>query len=552
LRVRRSQSGRGSRPPVFGSRGGNGTATGRSRVSSLPSWIYAWAILLLVGCLLCRLWGIDHIPGLNGDEASTSVLVRDRLAGRDVASPFWTPTHRFIPLYIAPLYLLEYAGLASAWLLRLPGALWGLGLAIGGLWAGRHLFARPGVGLSVGLLIACLPTHMAYARLGFDSTQVGLATLLPLVAVLRGAWGWGVLAAAFALLVHPLCIFLAPIGCFALFFDALPNAQWTPSWRRAAAWGLGLAGVLGAGALKVLVLDGPSASQGLSWETLTWDNVAAFCLAIGNMFSGGYTYVYFAGPPPVWGRALLSALGLCFLLGLLASAWAMRRAIELPMRRRLLAPGCVLGILLYYVVNAHPEIGTERYFLVFTVATLLSLGIGAERLQWSEAWLAAAGCGLCTLLMGGFIFFYFLPIGRTGAEVHQTYRTGPVDPKVAAAQWIRADLQRAGRPVDQPTPVLSDGWWTYWVLRYVGGGPRPLAVRYIPSASARMPAADLVADMPTLRRLADQGAYAVGFTDGPLASLMRQNHGLPICTEHPVLAYGGKEVLHVWGFCPRR
>jgi hypothetical protein len=523
--------------------------------ASLAPWLTGWGAALMLLAIGCRILGADHIPGINGDEGFTSVSARDWLANAPTASPWFTTSHRPIPFYTAPLLLLEWVGWVSPWALRLPGLVGGLLLVGVGAWMVRRLFDAPEVAAGVALLIACMPAHIAYSRVGFDCSQVSLASLCPLYFLLRGAWGWATLCGLLALLVHPMLLMLTPIALLALVFDALPNSGWSRRTQRIGTAGLLLLCVVGAVVAKRYYLGHGQDPTRLNVALYTWKQAAAYLWTLVDMFSGVSTYTYFAGLPGPSALAGLRGLGIGLLGGLGLSGWAMRAATQLPMRRRLLPLGCILSLAAYFVVNPQQDVGTERYMLPYTVPLLLSLGIGAQ--AWRRARprragvLVAGACMLCSLWLGSFATCYFQavehPSSSTGGQVHRTYRTGPVDPKAAALHWVLADAAARGEAAPQ---IVADGWWTYWVLRYLIPRSSPAGLWYLPVDAGEMPAAAAVPTVEQLAQLGRRGAYAVGFADGLFVQLTQRVAALRVCELHPIPSYAAAPVIAVWRLCP--
>ena len=66
------------------------------------------------------------------------------------------------------------------------------------------------------------------------------------------------------------------------------------------------------------------------------------------------------------------------------------------------------------------------------------------------------------LITGSFYWNYFQAFYTTGGNSHQTFRTGPVEPKSAAIEHIvhhRSD--------DSTQWIVTSTWWTYWPLTYL-------------------------------------------------------------------------------------
>jgi hypothetical protein len=437
---------------------------------------------------------------------------------------------------------------------------YGTALAVCGAWVAKKLFRQPAVALGAALWMACLPIHITYSRLGGDCAQVSLSTLFPVYFMLQRRWALTLVWLIVALVVHPLSIFLVPLMLLVLIFDAIPNSGLAQSHKKVLTYlvGAGCTGVVAW--LKFEGSGGHITTICLTWENFTWERVHSHLTILAQVFSGANTFAYFAGEPSAAVRQGLLALGGAQLLGLGWATWRMAAAPWVPIGRRLLPLGTLLGMLLYFCINAYQEVGTERYLLVFTVPLILSVAQAADVLQVAGHKMGLLVCGLGTTLLLCVYLFYFQAIMHPRGGVHPTYVTGPEDPKFAAYAWATADAARRtpGRP---PPLIIADGWWTYWPLRYLAVAPptptapgQPPAVYgprifYIPSASAPMPPQDMLTDDAAFAAVAQQGAYAIGFSHGAFERIHRLAPQLPICATHDLLDYSGQPAVTVWRYC---
>src|SRR4029078_1069712 len=72
-------------------------------------------VTLLLIAIALRVIGLDHIPGINGDEAWTPVLIRDFLTGAG-PWPWLTNSNRIqTPTYSGLVLIAELIALPSGW-----------------------------------------------------------------------------------------------------------------------------------------------------------------------------------------------------------------------------------------------------------------------------------------------------------------------------------------------------------------------------------------------------------------------------------------------------
>lgn len=495
------------------------------------------AVLLGIIAVAFRAAALDHLPGINGDEAYYGAVVVAWKAGK--RPPLVTGSGLPLnPFYTGLLYLLHLPNPApSFWLLRLPALLSGLLLLALAYPLLARVFDR-GTALGTTLLLACLPAAIAYSRFGWDQSQAPLAALVCLYFALRRRVIAAIIAFTAALMIHPLNVFLAPIllGPVAVEgiaqFGRLPAAD---RWRLLRRFGsVLLAGGLLCAAVFLLIprttVDWWLAQGALrDMGRRLIDPVGALHVSglYSDFLSGITLYRFLAGPVPEWVLWLHRAVFFGLLLFLLC------RGLPRLVRRRQLAAlgivGGVAGSLVAAYVLIGPgmiEPGVERYAMFLVTPGCLALVLLGRSLGESPAarrWQAAALLTVCGLLLAGFAQWYFGVLGATGGRAHRTFRTGPVEPKQAALQAVRA---AAG---DEPVTILAEDWWTYCPLYYLAGAGPEFHVR------------------PVVRRTGGgepRRRFLVGFAGGPCDLwLQRQAPELP---REAVTDFAGRPVLYIW------
>ncbi len=412
--------------------------------------------LLLAVALGLRFYGLDRLPGLNGDEAWLAIQVQHLLRGQPFA--LRTPTHMFInPLLLASEAALLAFLPPSGWTLRLPIALWGIaGLAVFAALAWR-LWRDRGLVLLATALLACAPLAVAYGHCAWDPSFLFVVAPLAWLPALRLAdaprnradWALLLVGALACLWVHLTA---------ALMLGALALAAWrlrAPSRRVTVALlvaallavvALAAVGGLGAPALAMVVerplriLSQPTAALQL------------FALP-GLLLTGGRAFGFFAGMPetwPVWTVAALATVGLT------ALAWRLRRAEAAS--DRLLAWSWLLLPVPWWLAAGllMPHLpGRERYvvWLVVPAVLLLVRGLRAAPQLLLAVALASA------VLSGAWLYAV---AQQPWPQVHRAFRTGAVEPKVAIAARLQ---QLAVQGV--PLRVAVADWWLEHPLRYL-------------------------------------------------------------------------------------
>lgn len=459
----------------------------------------AAVVALLVAAVWLRVDDLDHLPGLNGDEAWYGVKAIEILRSEPTA---WrTPTDNPLnPLFFGPMIAVHAAAGPSIGALRAVALASGLAaLGVNGLLC-RRVFGRRMAWLTT-LVLAALPVNIAYSRFAWDTSQTLLVTLpiwyasLAAVGPTRRPWRWLLVASAaqcLAVLVHPTNVFAA-VAIFGAALLRMPRRL--GRFRRRAIVATAAVAAVVLAALAVVATSWLTAgglallaqrARGIE-QLATPGGLADLVVLYPRLFAGQSIYEFLSGADSWW---IWPALGprrwgldvAIFWLVLGAAGWRVYCSWrdERSVADRLLLAATALTLLAWLLVAGPLGLrpGMERYALVLIAPTILVLARGG--LLWFErlglaprrALMAAAGLAAC-LVMADFHAQYFVAIRRTGGLAHPTFRTGPIEPKWAAWRMIRQDAARAIEPEAATTSaartstwVIASSWWNYWPMRY--------------------------------------------------------------------------------------
>jgi hypothetical protein len=494
----------------------------------------AVAVLLIVAVAF-RVADLDHLPGVNGDEAYYGSIVMAQRAGLrpKLVSGSGLPLN---PFYTGVLYLIHAIHPAPSFqLLRLPALLAGLALLALAYPLLVRVFDKP-TALAATLLLACLPAAIAYSRFGWDQSQAPLAALLCLYFALRRQVLGAVVMFLIALAIHPINVFLLPIllGPIAVEISAKVVAADPPTRHRLLFWVIG--GSLAVLALAVVALLllvpgdivrrwGENLLPEAGSRLLDLRGWARFAARYGDLLTGGTIYRYIAGPLPTgltWlERGLFGPMLLALLVVGVRRFHRERNTTALG-----LVGGLALSLLAFYVLVGPRLIGPglERYAMFLLTPSAVVLAVLWRSLSDVPRWPHWSGLlAVCGGLLVGFSFHYFGPLLETGGEAHRTFRTAAVEPKQAA---FAAIVARTG---GQPATVLAEDWWTFFPLYYLAGNRPELRVVWCEKATD---------DLAPGRR------FLVGFAGGPCDLWLAQN--APGRASQTIRDYAGRPVLHVW------
>ncbi len=505
-----------------------------------------WGVLVCLALAL-RLTFIDHIPGINGDEAWAAFKIRQFMLGQRDTWMLVTPTNRYIPLLGLLTWFCEQWGAPSFALMRIPGAMCGVGLVVAAGLAARRVFHWEVAAWAVATLVACLPMHIAYTRMTGADMFVGLSTLALAYCVLRGHWLMAVLVGfTVSLWVHPIISLLAPSVGLLIWYAVLPKWQASKP-QKAVIFSLSIA-VLGGCAWKLFTRYAGRTSQiGLA-EALSVNNFLRFWVTLGDALSGGSSYFYFTGHVPAVWAFILSGVGLAILGLIVYTAIVLWKQEQLPVPDRTFAVGCVASALMFYAVSPLQSNGIERYCLFLTVPMVFSLGLLAQHGKFSARSIVVVTSLFCWLALASFYGLLLRPM-LAGASSHETYSTANPEPKAAAWAWIAQDSQKSAG--DRRMTIVADSWWLYWPLAYLSSESNRFHVYQAPGDGwGNEGGGYYLPHAGALQQVLGGGGYAVAFTDGRLTGLLQQLPGLHICGQQRFYDFAGKPLLDALRICP--
>ena len=496
-------------------------------------------VLVIVTGGAYRIIALGRLPGINGDETYYPVAamnVRDGRPQRLVTGSGF-PLN---PLYVGPTYLLHLSHPTPSFaLVRLPALASGL-LALALMYPLIARVTDRQAALYATLLLASLPTAIAYSRFGWDQSQAPLIALLCVYCALRN-WPMRLAVSyAFALWIHPVNVFLAPILLGPIAARDVASWQWHRSNAAivrtlAAIGGMAVTG----GALLVwispAIRDAMAPALGRAFDLAGWSR---YVVAVGDLLSGLTIYRFIAGEPPyAWiivERSVFWSLTIFLLVRILPTWLRSRDDVKLG-----LLGGALVALVAFYVLIGAEALtpGWERYGVWIISPACLILGPLISSLGTSAASRSAQTFGViaaCVFMLVGFYRNYFAVLESSGGRAASlAFRTGPVEPKQAAFDAILTMTS------DEPGPVtvLTEDWWTYYPLRYLAAERETMTVVW--------PRGDAIAATAAEPR----HRFAVGFDRGPFHRWVDLH--APELRRQTVVDSGGQPILHVWDLASR-
>ena len=502
----------------------------RKRFSSSLASSVCLAVLVLLS-ILFRGLKLGSIPGFNGDEAWPMVQAHEFLSAKGLLTR--TPSSRIL----TPTYLLMNAAVLSLTspsvaMARLSALICGLLLILAAYFLTRRMFGKQ-AGLGAFVLVCCSPPLIAFSRIGWEPSQIPLASLLAFYFCWTGNSLLLGVTLLLAVLIHPTCVFLAPAFFLPKFAAFVQRSKIAPKIK---AFLLSVDLWAACGLFIFFVAQKNAHRIGLSGrpDDGTWlTTVVRSSWNLGQLFSGVSVYEDFIAPVP---RAVGGLFGAASLLVLsLSVAGLVRRAKKEP-PLKWLARGCACSLFAFLVIGGPIGFvpGFERWSLFLVVPGILLASLGLAELLIRDEGAGAfrwACLGLGGLLLAGFAHFYFEAELKDGALAHPTYATGPLEPKTAAfAQILNDSREKAPGSV----LIIADEWWNYWPMRYFALPHPEITVALVKGDSNRLEGAYA------------QGAFLVGFPSGSIANEFSKAASDSWAFHYDYRSYAGKSILQLW------
>lgn len=413
----------------------------------------AAGVLLLA--LILRIYGIDRLPGLNADEAWYGVAALEFLDGRRFGMV--TPNgNRLGPLQFAELVFLHLFFEPSGTILRIPSLLSSMGAIALAYVAGKRI-GGGATAWSAALIMTLLPINIAYARLGWDPSHSGLLVLLATCLLLGGSRLGSAVLFAGSLLVHPTNLFAAPFLLMIRAGQAFEQQGASKVRAIAAYLALLLVGIAVYYAMRAGT-DSLVEPEDVARRLIDPSQYLEFARRFGDLLTGETVYLYLAGK----GMGVIAA----------AVAWLTVALLGLLMLRRINLRGLDVkqGVLLGWVASvaaffalAGPDAiapGYERYGFVLIAPTALALAVMME--PWiGRGWFCWSGGATGIAALAAVMISLIVPLSSGEDAAHRSFRTGQVEPKVAAAEALK--LLAARRPIE----VLPEDYWLYLPIDYL-------------------------------------------------------------------------------------
>jgi hypothetical protein len=493
-------------------------------------------VLVAIGL---RVYGLGHLPGVNGDEAWYGNLAWDCWNGKPrLLTPSRIPVN---PFFAVPSFLLHGVFPPSVALLRVPALLSGLAALLLNAVLMRRFYGWSEAVISTTLL-AVLPIMIAYSRFGWDTAQMPLATVLVLMSAARAqrdpsdrstrlAW----LALFAGLIVHPTCLFLLPLTLLATLEFLQKDV---PSLLRPILTTVAKRSMIVVASVAVLLLTLLRFDwrHGRLLPSETTANIATFLQLFADLFSGRTVVEYLSGA-----RVSAWIWNLWRLAVLMLTVGGLRHLLRSQDREdQWLGKGLILGLLAFFVAagNRGLQPGYERYgmILIVPIAYVWSKWLATLFRQVRPNFTVLALVVPAALLMQTYATSV-VHIRNTGGTASMPARTGHEDTRAQAADLLK---QHIG---SRAAVVLSSSFHCSQPLRYLLADQTKINVMQIRGQDELQ---------STLQSCRDSDLWIVDFTHD------EKGHDTSLLTAVQALSheafsvrdYAGSEVLSILHLTP--
>jgi 4-amino-4-deoxy-L-arabinose transferase-like glycosyltransferase len=478
--------------------------------------------------LAARVIDLGLIPGLSGDEAFYGLQAWRASHGIDIdrSTPTGLPLNPLFWTWEIPLLAVFRP---SVWIARAPALVAGVA-AVAACWWGLRKTLGSATAVRSAALLAALPTAIGYSRFGWDQSQAPMLAVVAVAFALRADLARLAAVVGLALVVHLANVFVVAVALPPLLVAIVSNERWTARRR----WITFLCVVLA----SMLIVAGvsrlnPQARRFGQSDRLAMESMVRYGIDMIRFVDGQTLYEWWAGPidPEVSHRRVVVVGATMFAL---AAAGTFALIYRKSWERLAIVAGVAGGFAGLYVAAGPDVLGplTTRYGLILLAPGAIAVAVLSTAIDGGSRAGHVATIAICLILIMDFHANLIERVHETGGDGQPAFRAGPVEPKAAALALVRDDLARRG---ERSGLIVAEDWWTLMPLKYLASGSEGLKISpWIGSGTVPSTFAD---------RQMEDGAYAVGFRDGPLERALLARYDRSQVWRRATRDFGGRELV---------
>lgn len=471
--------------------------------------------LLLIIAVSLRLFALDNIPGLIGDESWGFAQVQLFSQGLDYT--FIVPSQRwFNPLYGFIVWLVRAS---DPFWMRIPSVLFGVGTIYLTYRFFKNLYDQK-TALLIAAVVATFPPHIHYSRLAWDCCLIPLFSLLLTYLPLARKYILSLIVMILSFWVHPSLTFMFLPGFILFLNDRKEEGRPFPK--------------------RLILITGFTVSViGVTYflKSVSFFYKPSFNSAV--RFTQG-VFDFFTGTivtqDPFDKRILV--LVIFFAVFLMGLTW--KKCGSLNRREKIFFTGSALTLLFIYILRGVWAIfpGHERTVLYLGVPFCLYVAALISKTKHARFGIM----GLSTFYLVVTFLFYFNPALTTGGFGVQSH-TGPQEPKYSAIKWVTQQHQK-----DQPLRIIAEDWSIYWcAYNFALANGFPGVVMKQVSDQVGFPKESLIQEGPAFNSFMSKGAYAIGFRGGAIERvILSENLKGQKFSRVSFKDYADEDFIYVW------
>ena len=453
--------------------------------------------VIVIGIFL-RVFLMDRIPGINGDEPLFPIRAQNLLKGQDI---IWkTGSGVFLnPFYFLPLLSLYLVFEPSFFLLRVPPVFYGILTIFLSYFLLRKSLGEKQAKIFT-ILIALSPQCIAYSRISWDPCMSVLGCILTMHFALLNKKFLTALFFIIAVIIHPTNIFFFPFTVYLLFFKDTKNLLSEFKKRIP----------LMIGAVAIILILGMIAHFSYQDGILVFipdfgknllriNETPNYLLNCLNIVTGTTPIYYFVGimPPLLY---LSYTFIFCFTI-----LFSLRK----PDIIKAALPAIIITIIsitIFFVAGSPDGVKPhlDRYALWLMPIAFYTLSIILAKIETSYKAIYI----LAVIMISFFSYAYFYQSITKGNQSHKTFVSGQVEPKKEAYNFIHKDA------ADKKIIIFVEDWWLYWPIKYLAFNEPFKITIFLQEWDFRFPKDFTMTQEDYASFLSDyEKAYFVSFTD---------------------------------------
>lgn len=481
----------------------------------------AAVILILLIAFFIRVFALENIPGMNGDEAWIATQAKLRIMG--LPYTWITPSGRiFSPIY---MFIAMIFRAHDAFWIRFPSVVIGFLSLIFSYWMMRKVISHKAA-LFTTLILSVFPLHVMYSRWGLEMILTAFFGIPFAYFVLSKRWWPALLTILVSITSHPTFVLITPALVIPWFLELKDQGK-VPSGKILLSVFFLLVGV---GVLAILYTP-----HYVPFEIPSFNLFVTYLVCVLGVISGKYLEGSYVQPSSTFNIIVTAVFTFTIIVSLTVPFFK-----KLQVNEKRFFFGIAASLVLFFFVGAaiiqYPR--NERMMLFACYPICLYLGLLLSHFKFGNF-----ATFLISIAFAGSIFLnIFSPFIEHGGLSERQYQTGPVaDPKRAAVMWVVNAYPRSPY-------FLAEDWGIYWNVLNIAlskwGGEIVMAHT---DSGPGMNQTERIYTVKQIATFLKEGGIAICYVDSKLESIILQleQEGMKFFKKG-FKDYGDKEFVRIY------